>query len=88
MSFVKKSDVKNHLSAHNRHGIHLHRPGSQPVPTDFSDGKSEHADANINNPDGSPLKQSPSNAITSTLAEPEPDPGLVPSQAESKSAQE
>jgi hypothetical protein len=88
MSFVKKSDVKNHLSAHNRHGIHLHRPGSQPVPTDFSDGKSEHADANINNPDGSPLKQSPSSAISSSLAEPETDSGPVSSQAESKSAQE
>jgi hypothetical protein len=90
MSFVKKSDVKNHLSAHDRHGIHLCRPGSEPVATDFSDGESEHADANINNSDGSPIEQPPSSAMTSTspLIGPEPAPGSVSSQAESKSAQE
>jgi hypothetical protein len=84
MSPIKKSDVKNHLSVRNRHGIHLYRPGSQPVPSDFSDGESECANPDTNNPDGAPLKQSSS----SLPIGPEPELGPVTNRAESKSAQE
>jgi len=88
MSPIKKSDVKNHLSAHNRHGIHLYRPGSQPVPTDFSDGESERANADTNNPDEASLKQSSSSAMTSLPIGQEPDPGPVVNLTESNSSQE
>jgi hypothetical protein len=44
MSPIKKSDVKNHLSSRNRHGIHLHRPASQPDATGFSGEQSGRAD--------------------------------------------
>jgi hypothetical protein len=84
MNSTKKSDAKNHLSLQNRHGIHLYRPGSQPVPTDFSDGKSERTNSDTNNSDGTPLNQSSS----SLPIQPEPDPRPVSSQAELKSAQE
>lgn len=36
MSLVKKSDVKNHLSAQFRKAIHLSYPDSQPDATGFS----------------------------------------------------
>lgn len=36
MSLIKKSDVKNHLSAHLHQGNHLYHPASQPDATGFS----------------------------------------------------
>ena len=36
MSLIKKSDVKNHLSAHHRTEIHLARPESQSDATGFA----------------------------------------------------
>jgi hypothetical protein len=82
MSPIKKSDVKNHLSAHNRHGIHLYRPGSQPAPTDFSDGESERANAETNSPNGAPLEQSPSSAMTIPPIGPDSDAAPVVKVAE------
>jgi hypothetical protein len=84
MNSTKKRDAKNHLSVQNRHGIHLYRPGSQPVPTDFSDGKSERANSDTSNSDGAQLNQSSS----SLPIEPKTDLGPINNSAESKSAQE
>ena len=49
MSFVKKSDVKDHLSARHRRGIHLTTPASQPDATGFSGEQSDRADQLIGN---------------------------------------
>lgn len=46
MSVIKKSDVKNHLSTHNRNGIHLQRRASQPDATGFSGEQAGTADSN------------------------------------------
>ncbi len=45
MSPIKKSDVKNHRSTHDRNGIHLYRPASQPDATGFSGEQAEPADS-------------------------------------------
>ena len=45
MSIVKKSDVKNHLSARHRTQIHLCQPESQPDATGFSAAESGAAES-------------------------------------------
>ena len=41
MSLIKKSDVKNHLSAHHRTEIHLARPEGQSDATGFAHEENE-----------------------------------------------
>ena len=45
MSLTKKSDVKNHLSARYRRGIHLAEPASLADATGFSEEQSSHPDS-------------------------------------------
>jgi hypothetical protein len=46
MILIKKSDVKNHLSARHRTEIHLQPPASQPDATGFSGTEPEAIKAN------------------------------------------
>jgi hypothetical protein len=46
VSLIEKSDVKNHLSTHNRNGIHLQHRASQPDATGFSGEQAGPADSN------------------------------------------
>jgi len=50
MTLIKKADVKNHLSARRRTGIHLHRPESQPDATGFAEEETI-GNTKINNPE-------------------------------------
>lgn len=44
MSPLKKNDVKNHLSTHDRNGKSLYRPSNEPDATGFSGEESVQAD--------------------------------------------
>jgi hypothetical protein len=57
MSLIKKSDVKNHLSARRHKGNHPYRPVSQPDATGFSGVEPGRADPNTDHPIVDPLKQ-------------------------------
>jgi hypothetical protein len=88
LSPIKKSDVKSHLTARNRHGIHLYRPGVEPKETDFSDGKSEHENADTLKPAIALPNQPLSSIMTIPSVRAEPDSSDVATLAESKSGQE
>lgn len=47
MSFLKKSDVKVHLSSRDRNGKSLYRPSSPARETGFSGDSSAHSDATL-----------------------------------------
>ncbi|MGA8042424.1 MAG: hypothetical protein WCA37_06430 [Terracidiphilus sp.] len=66
MSLIKKSDVKNHLSARRHNGNHLYRPVSQPDATGFSGVEGGPADPNTDLPIVNPLKE-PSSSGPDTL---------------------
>jgi hypothetical protein len=82
VSFVKKSDVKNHLSTHNRNGIHLHRPPSQPDATGFSEEQSASADSS---PIESTVSQPSSSGVEAGQNKTQTDSGQVVTSAKSKS---
>ncbi len=44
MNLIKKSDVKNHLTAHRHNRIHLYQPESLPDATGFAGEVSEDAE--------------------------------------------
>jgi len=73
MSLIKKADVKNHLSARHRTGIHLARPESQSDATGFpheeSAGAAPKVDA-VENPLRIPTPTEPETApiVTSKSA--------------------
>ena len=67
MSLVKKSDVKNHLSAHHRTEIHLTRPESQSDPTGFPHEEVAADDPNVSDPVENPV-------ISPTPSKPETAP--------------
>lgn len=78
MSVIKKSDVKNHLATHDRKGIRLFRPASQPDATGFSGEETQVVRETAEKP-LSNGQNTPSTAIEAGLK-----PVLVPP---SKSAQ-
>ena len=90
MSLVKKSDVKNHLSARFRDKIHLLNPESQPDATGFSEAESEEesATAATEAKFAKDFVADHSEAVTSSVPV-DPLNGAIESQAESisKSAQ-
>jgi hypothetical protein len=58
MSFIKRSDVKNHLSAHHRTHrteIHLTHPESQSDATGFAHEDATRDDPNVSDPVESPF---------------------------------
>ena len=59
MSLIKKTDVKNHLSARNRTEIHL-EPSIQADATGFAHEDPAAADTSENDSIGNPLSPSPS----------------------------
>jgi len=64
---IKKSDVKNHLSAHHRTEIHLARPESQSDATGFAHEETTE-DREVSDPIESPLDiPTPSQPETSPI---------------------
>ena len=59
MSFLKQSDVKNHLSRRTREQIHLIVPASQPDATGFSGVEPGQAEPTTGNPVEGALNKSP-----------------------------
>jgi hypothetical protein len=55
MSLIKKSDVKNHLSAHHRTEIHLARPESQSDATGFAHEEGDAEDPKVSDPVEKPV---------------------------------
>ena len=55
MSLIKKSDVKNHLSAHHRTEIHLARPESQSDATGFAHEEVTVEDPKVSDPVEKPV---------------------------------
>jgi hypothetical protein len=55
MSLVKKSDVKNHLSAHHRTEIHLTHPESQSDATGFAHEEAAGDDLKVSDPIENPV---------------------------------
>ena len=67
MSLIKKSDVKNHLSAHHRTEIHLTHPQSQSDATGFAHEEDESKIADpVQNPVITPTPSKPETAPTVT----------------------
>ena len=73
MSPIKKSDVKNHLSARNRTGIHLYRPESQPNATGFAGEGSESAHSQMKDSAEKSLDQPAPNQLDAPLNATESD---------------
>lgn len=67
MSLIKKSDVKNHLSAHHRTEIHLTHPQSQSDATGFAHEEAAGEDPKVADPVETPLD-------IPTTRQPEPAP--------------
>ena len=67
MSLIRKSDVKNHLSAHHRTEIHLVRPESQSDATGFAHEEVAGEDPKVIDPAENPV-------ITPTPNKPETAP--------------
>ncbi len=63
MSPIKKSDVKNHLSAHNRAGKHLFHPISQPDAIGFQKEESGRKDPKPNRTVEESVNQPSSNGL-------------------------
>jgi hypothetical protein len=67
MSLIKKSDVKNHLSAHHRTEIHLAYPKSQSDGTGFAHEEDESKIADpVQNPVITPTPSKPETAPIAT----------------------
>lgn len=74
MSLIKKSDVKNHLTARRHGGIHLYHPESLPDATGFAGEGSESADPQMKDLANKPLDQP-------TIAQPESFPNVTASDS-------
>jgi hypothetical protein len=73
MSLIKKSDVKNHLSAHHRTEIHLTHPQSQSDATGFAHEEHESKSADpVQNPVITPTPSKPETAPTVTYKSAKP----------------
>jgi hypothetical protein len=83
MNLIKKSDVKNHLSSRNHHGIHLHRPVGQPTATGLSGDQSGRADSSS----GNVVETTPNIPSSSGPTQVQPDSSHLVTIAESKGAQ-
>lgn len=81
MSFVKKSDVKNHLSAHHQKRIHLTPPVSQPDATGFSEDGLPLTDMNSEEQ----IQQPSSSALEAPTVVTSPDSGITIASTLSKS---
>jgi hypothetical protein len=86
MSFIKKSDVKNHLSSRNRNGIHLYKPASQPDATGFSGEQSGRADSSLGNVVETTPNLPSSRGQDTSPAQAQPDSNQLVTITESKSA--
>ncbi len=86
MSFLKKSDVKNHLSPCNHKGIHLYRPVSQPDVTGFPGEASGRPDLDPGHMVEESLKQPCSIGLETPSMEVESVSSNVAVPAASKSA--
>ena len=87
MSLIKKSDVKNHLSARRHKGKQPYRPVSQPDATGFSGVEPGRAESTTGHPIEDPLEQPSSDGpeILPIVIASSPNDGVAP--AVSKSAQ-
>lgn len=87
MSLIKKSDVKNHLSARRHKGKQPYRPVSQPDATGFSGVEPAPADPNTDHLIVDPLEQPSSDGpeILPIVIASSPNDGVAPTV--SKSAQ-
>jgi len=87
MSLIKKSDVKNHLSARRHKGNHPYQPVSQPDATGFSGVEPGRAEPNTDHPLEEPIKQPSSSGLHIPAIVVAPSSSDVPAPTLSKSAQ-